>query len=216
MKILDLIKAHPYLYHMAEMNSWPSIKKHGLWSTSALLDHHKITGKSRFAHESQHRPEKATLTSPYFATTVLRDQKPMSDSRLQMGLQDGLTPQDWYETLNSKTFFWVSEERLMILLNARAYRAEEHDVLTLRTEPLVRAYHEKILLCHMNSGNTFPVPHKRGNDTFVPIEDYPVGSSGRPRKPVVELVVEYGVPDIANYVVSVRRMRGAEILSSLA
>lgn len=215
MELDELIKTHPYLYHMAEKNSWPSIREYGLWSTSALLDHHRIGGQARLAHESQHRPEKTTLTSPHFAPTVLRDQKPMSDSRLQMGLQDGLTPREWYETLNTKTFFWVSEERLMILLKARAYRNEEHDVLTLRTEPLVQAYRDRILLCHMNSGNTFPVPHKRGKDTFVSIESYPVGPKGRPRKPVVELVVEYGVPDIEQYVVSVRRMRGGEVLSTL-
>jgi hypothetical protein len=215
MDIENLIENHPYLYHMAEMGSWPSIRTHGLWSTSALLDHHRITGNARFAQESQHRPNKTTLISPHFATTVLRDQKPMSDSRLQIALRDGLTPQNWYELLNSKTFFWVSRERLLTLLNARAYRNEEHDVITLRTEPLVRAYRDRILLCHMNSGNTFPMPHARGKETFVPIENYPVGSNGRPRKPVVELVVEYGVPDLAQYVISVERMRGGNVLSRL-
>lgn len=216
MEIEALIEKHPYLYHMAEMGSWPSIRANGLWSTSALLDHHRITGTARFDQESRHRPEKVTLTSPHFVTTVLRDQKPMSDTRLEDALRDGLTPQNWYEILNRKTFFWVSEERLLTLLNARAYRNEEHDVLTLRSEPIIRAYHDRISLCHMNSGNTFPMPHKRGRDTFLPIADYPVDARGRPHKPVVELVVEYGVPNIADYVVSVRRMRGNQVLSTLA
>lgn len=216
MDIERLIADHPYLYHMAEKDSWPSIQQFGLWSTSALLDHHHITGQARFQHESQHRPEKTILHSPHFATTVLRDQKPMNDSRLHVALKDGLTPRNWYEILNSKTFFWVSLDRLLTLLNARAYRNEEHDVLKLRSEPLIRAYRERILLCHMNSGNTFPMPHARGRGTFAPIENFPVASNGRPLKPVVELVVEYGVPDIAQYVISVDRMRGGDVLATLA
>ena len=64
----------------------------------------------------------------------------------------------------------------------------------------------------MNSGNTMPMPHRRGVDIFRRILDYPVKRSGKPTKPVVELVVDYAVPNIAEYVVEVRRMKGSEIL----
>lgn len=216
MDIDVLIKRYPQLYHMAEKDSWPSIQKHGLLSTSALLDLHDIEGEARNIYESLHRPEKYSLTSDKVGTSVLRDQKPMSEKRLKQCLQDGLTPEDWYELLNAKVFFWVSYERLTTLLNARAYRNDEHDVLTLETEPLVIKYAQEISLCHMNSGNTFPVPHRRGKTTFISIKDYPtLPRSGKPIREVVELVVEYRVPDIREYVISVDRMKGGDILHNL-
>jgi hypothetical protein len=64
----------------------------------------------------------------------------------------------------------------------------------------------------MNSGNTWPMPHRRGIDSFRRIPDYPAKRSGKPIKPVVELVVDYAVPNIAEYVVEVRRMQGSEVL----
>ena len=38
---------YPYLFHMAEEDTWESIKRYGLLSTSAILDLLKITGKER-------------------------------------------------------------------------------------------------------------------------------------------------------------------------
>lgn len=215
MDIEVLIKTYPYLYHMAEEGSWPLIQKHGLLSTAALLDLHKVTGAVRASLETQRRPEKFSLTSKHFDTVVLRDQKPIIETKLQKCLQDGLHPSDWYRILNGKTFFWVDTNRLSTLLNAHHYKNGEHIVLTVRTEPLVRAYAETISLCHMNSGNTLPFAHPRGKNTFLPINQYPAKPSGLPVKRVAELVVDYGVPDIAKYVASVTRMRGDAVLGKI-
>lgn len=215
MDIDALIKTYPYLYHMAEKGSWPLIEKHGLLSTSALLDKHKVNGAARDELEARRRPDKVTLASNHFDTVVLRDQKPIIESKLQKCLLDGLQPADWYKILNGKTFFWVGTDRLSILLNAHHYQGDEHVVLTINTEPLVRAYAKSISLCHMNSGNTLPFAHPRGKSTFLPIHEYPAKQSGKPVKPVAELVVDYGVPDIAKYVESVTRMRGNEVLGEI-
>jgi hypothetical protein len=40
----DLIGRSPRLYHMAEADTWDSIREHGLLSTSALLDLFEIKG----------------------------------------------------------------------------------------------------------------------------------------------------------------------------
>ncbi len=47
------------------------------------------------------------------------------------------------------------------------------------------------------------------------INKYPVNRAGRPQKPVVEVVVDYAVPDIAQYVVEVRRMKARRLLANL-
>jgi hypothetical protein len=117
--------------------------------------------------------------------------------------------------INSKVFFWAKEHRLLGLLNAHDYRHTEHDVLTNDAAPFISAYAERIWLCHMNSGKTWPIPHARGIDVFRRINDYPANANGKPVKPVVELVIDHGVPNIADYVLEVRCMRGDKVLGSL-
>ena len=210
-----LISRYPRLYHMAELGGYPSIVENGLLSTVATLDRFGVRGAERFQLESAHRPEKMTLESKAHGKVVLRDQKPMPAKRLAGMLENGLTPRQWYETINSKVFFWVQSKRLEGLLNARSYRADEHDVLTINTASFVKAHEHSIWLCHMNSGNTFPFPVSRGMDTFKRIGDYPVNSKGSPIKEVVELVVDYRVPDIADHIIEVRRMKGLAVLKVL-
>jgi hypothetical protein len=212
MDIDRLIALHPRLYHMAEAGAWRSIRSLGLMSTSAVLDRFGIVGADRSQFESEQRVDKLRIGSGEANGIVLRDQKPMPPSQLVMALEDDLTPEDWYRTINSKVFFWVSYIRLECLLNARSYRLSEHDVLVIESGPLIRAYAEQIRLSPMNSGNTFPKAAKRGANTFSRIEDYPVTRSGSPRKKIVELVVEHGVSNIADYVLEVRRMKGSKVL----
>ena len=208
MEVAALINRYPRLYHMAEKDSWPSIRAHGLLSTSAALDRYQTQGAQRMALEEGHRPEKITLGAGG-DQIVLRDQKPMEPPRLQEALVDGTTPSQWYKLLNGKVFMWAEEHRLFQLLNARHYRNLEHDVLTIDTARLAASYRDAIWLCHMNSGNTFPIPHRRSLDTFKRICDYPTKKNPSiPAKEVVEVVVDYSVPDIASYVVEVRRMKG--------
>jgi len=201
---------------MAELDSWASIRAHGLLSTSAIMELLEVADDRRRALVECHRPNKVTVAHAQLGSMVLRDQKPMNDKRLAGCLLDGLTPADWYRLLNGKVFFWVSEERLHTLLGARAYRAEEHDVLVLESERLIRRYEQAISLTHMNTGNTFPFPHRRGTETFKAIAEYPTARDGRtPRPEVVELVVDRAVPDVARYVMEVRRMRGNIVVEQI-
>lgn len=214
MDLDDFLDRYPRLFHMAEQGTWESIKARGLLSTSAVLDLMGITGSLRVPFEREHRAKKMIVGHGAEAI-VLRDQKPMAPARLQMGLCEGLTPTEWYQVLNGKVFLWAREHRLLGLLKARHYRALEHDVLTVDTASLVEARAASIWLCPMNSGNTFPIPHRRGGDTFRRIGDYPSKKNGQPRKEVVEVVVDYSIPDIARHVIAVRRMRGDQVLRGL-
>lgn len=214
MDVTTLVARYPRLYHMAERDTWPSIRDRGLFSTSAVLDKFSVNGQRRFQLESEHRPEKVPIGEGQ-EQIVLRDQKPMETSRLATALLNRVTPQQWYETINTKVFFWVQENRLYGLLNARPYRKLEHDVLTLDTRSLLAAHGGNVWLCHMNSGNTFPIPHPRDLSAFRRIADYPAKKNGAPAKEVVELVVDYQVLDIAEHVIEVRRMKANEVLGAL-
>ena len=208
----------PSLFHMAERGSWPSIRRHGLLSTSALLDALHVVGAQRRRIERQRRPESVALSHPGFGHAVIRDQKPMDDAGLRRCLQDGVTVEEWYQLLNSQVFFWLTEDRVYRLLTASAYRDLEHDVLEIDARALVERYREAIRLCPMNSGCTKPMPHPRGRGTFKSIEDYPYDRWRRTRRRgerVVELAVARAVPDVWHYVRRVTVMKGKERLRVL-
>jgi Family of unknown function (DUF7002) len=117
-----------------------------------------------------------------------------------------------------KVFFWLTPDRLLRLLGGKAYKQKPHDVLEVDTRALVRAYFEAIWLCPMNSGCTKPMPHPRGDDTFLRIRDYPYAERRRKKRKgerVVELAVDYSVPDIAAYVRRVVVMQGQSELEEL-
>lgn len=206
MQLEKLLQRYPYVYHMAEVGTWPSIQERGLLSTTASLDALGIAGAQRTALESAYRPEMSHLRPGAADDIVLRDQRPMPPNRLAQALPDGLTTEQWYRLINSKVFFWVSPERLGRLL--RSYGASEHDVLRVDTASLLDAHFARTWLCHMNSGNTLPIPHYRDETIFKRIPDYPVNRVGTPLKEVVELVVDYSVPDIENHVIDVTRVQG--------
>lgn len=187
---------------MAERGSWADIGRHGLLSTSALLDLFEVKGPERLEIESRWRRQSFAIEHSEHGVAIIRDQGPMHPNSLEP-LLDGITVKEWYELLNSKTFFWTSEERLGWFLNAKAYRSHTHDVITLDTAEMVRRHAERITLAPFNTGSTLGARHRRGPRTFQRIEDFPLG-----RRRVVELAVDYHVPDIADFTLSVERRRG--------
>ncbi|MFC0389114.1 DUF7002 family protein [Muricoccus vinaceus] len=214
----ELLRDCPVLYHMAELGSWPSIQRHGLLSTSALLDLFAVSGSRRTAVEARRRPENVAIEHPKLGRAVIRDQKPMDDAGLMRCLQDGLTPEDWYKLLNDRVFMWLTRDRLHRLLTARPYRTLEHDVLELDAAPLVVAHRTRVTLSPINSGATKPFPRDRGKDTFLSVEDYPYAQWRGKRKAgerAVELAVIGGIPDVGPFVRRVLRMRGEEIVTVL-
>ncbi|NTG62997.1 DUF7002 family protein [Rhizobium rhizogenes] len=214
----ELVANYPRLYHMAHDGAWPAIQQHGLLSASALLDLYKVTGDERFALESRRRPESVPLKSEPLLGAVIRDQKPMRDHLLEKCLQDGLSPKDWYEILNSRSFFWLSASRIWRLLKAKAYRNQPQTVLTIDSAELIAAHRDRIWLSTLNSGSTLFNPQPRGFQTFRRIEDFPYKDRSKQRRKednVVELVVDYSVPDVAKYVLAVHRVAGNEILEEI-
>ena len=209
----ELLRDCPTLYHMAEAGTWSSIRRHGLLSTSALLDLYRVDGAQRHALEAQRRPEGVALRLPGLEGAVIRDQKPMDDAGLARCLGGGLSPGDWYRLLNGKVFFWLTRARLTRLMEARPYRGLTHDVLELDAAALVAACRDAVTLSPINSGATRPFPAPRGPNTFLPIDLYPYADwrSRRPRgERVVELVVEHRVPEVTRFVRRVTRRSGRD------
>ncbi len=209
----ELLDHCPTLYHMAARGSWPSIRQAGLLSTTALLDAYGVGGEARRRIEAERRPASVVLHRDGMPAATVRDQTPMDDKGLERCLRDGLSPEDWYRSLNAKVFFSLTPARLSRLLNAGAYRRDEHDVLLLDARELVARYRDRIWLCPINSGCTRPFPQPRGLFTFRRIADYPYGhwKTKRARgERVVELAVDHAVPDVARFVTRVVRRRGAE------
>ena len=205
--IANISALYPRLYHMAAKGSWLSIRRHGLLSTSALIDLYEVCEPQRTVIEACHRPASVRIDHPVHGKATIRDQIPLSDRGLERALQDGLTPTDWYRILNERVFFWLTEDRLDRMLGAAAYRSHEHDVLTLGSESLIHDHAAKIELSPMNSGCTKPYPHPRGKDTFQPLDIYPLSTRTKSHRAdaVVELAVMRSVPNIADYVIEVRR-----------
>ena len=194
---------------MAEDGSWESIRRIGLLSTSALLDKFEVRGEKRLEIESSRRPEIVEIQHPDLGKAHVRDNKPMQEKTLEKCLV-GMTPREWYEALNRRVFFWVDDKRLKKLLGARAYRNRPHLVLEIDTAELLRHHSDRVSLSSINSGATFTMnPAPRGPGTFKRFSDHPAG------KTVVELTVDYAVPDVADFVLFVSRWYGAEKLEEI-
>ena len=214
-----LTATFPNISHMAELDSWSGIQRHGLLSASALLDLFETPAEERRAVELERRRDKVRLCHAVHGEAVIRDNKPMDDSGLLRALRD-MSPTEWYRTLNNKAFFWLTEARLRTLLRARAYRDRKHCVLTIKTREFVRDYHDRIWLSPINSGATKPMPAPRGSDTFRRISDYRFEDRLRVtrsrKKSVAELAVDHSVPNIVDYLEEVTIRDSSGVIAVLS
>ena len=206
-----LVKTHPELYHMTEGGTWPNIRKHGLWSTSALLDMCGKRSRERYKIESCIRPESVAMEGATCGRVVIRDQKPMRETMLKRVLVNMTVPQ-YCRLLNRRAFFWANKGRLATLSRAKLYRDRPHDVLVADAGTLAAGYEEKISLCTINSG-TVMVSGKRGRDTFKRIRENPCEDcKNQCSKNIAEVTVDVGIPDIRRHVIRVESWRnGAKI-----
>jgi hypothetical protein len=199
----QLVSKYPKLYHMADNDSWPNIKEHGLLSTSSLLDKWEYTGKEREPIESHHRPETVCILHKIHGKAVIRDQKAIDPRKLRGCLID-MSEEEWYRLLNSKVFFWPDWQGLIWFLGATAYINKPHVVITIDTRRLLRQYANEITLSPINTGSTFlrknhDSPEPRGRGTFKRISEYQMSWFR-------ELAVDNGVQDIVSFALSVDRL----------
>lgn len=197
---------------MAQAGAWESIRRHGLLSTTALLDLFEVPAAERNSIESTCRRESMAIRHPAHGYVIIRDNKPLPESKLSACLTD-MTPEQWYRYLNRKVFFWPTRERVLGLTRARAYRCQSHTIITVDARTLITASCHAIHLSRINSGAAIYAPTPRGSRTFVPLLDWPsaVGPrSGKLKSAVAEVAVDYAVPNIITYAIQVEEMRDGE------
>lgn len=197
----ELVRLYPRLFHMAEANAWDGIVRHGLLSTAALLDLYEVKDPTRSELLTRRRAEGVTLRHPMHGSAVIRDNKPLSESKLAAALTD-MTTGEWLALLNSRVFFFLQEQRLNRLLAARAYRTRSHLVITVDTDRLLGLVGENnVHLSRINTGSTAYAAVARGSQTFRSIADFDHPPRKRPlanASDVAELCVQTGVPDITS------------------
>jgi len=180
-----LIEGCPRLFHVTETGAWPSIRRRGLLSTSALLDLFSL-------------PEPLRSQDPHVGRVVIRDNRPLRPHILRSCLKGSVS--DWCRLLNARVFFWASERRLRNHLRARGHRGQARDILVVDTRRLLARHRDSISLCAFNSGSAlYPNAPRRGAHSFLPVDVYPFdryrvrqGAS----EAVAEVCVAHGLIDI--------------------
>ena len=190
----------------------------GLLTTVQLVEQSDASSELRNAVLAERRAESLELNDPLHGKIVVRDQAPLRLQFLEGCLTDMSVP-DWLATLNGRVFFWLREEKLLQLLNARLYRRSAHDVLTVDTASLLRAHSARVRLSGINSGATlYPNASPRGAGTFQTVGDYNYEAAKKRRgwrDAVVELAVVDGVVDIMDHVIKVERRQANDVVSVL-
>lgn len=204
---------------MAEAGSWEKIRRDGLLSTTALLDLYDVPRAARFPIEAARRGSCVTLTHPCTQeTATVRDNGPLIEKFLAGCLID-MTCEAWYRHLNRRVFFWVREEKLRVLLNARAYRNRPHDVIIIDARRLVERELENVTLAPINTGAAFaPNAARRGSQPFTSIARYPYDEHLRWRGPadaITELAVEYRLGDVEQLALRVERRWRGDVIAIL-
>ncbi len=199
------------VYHLVDAGNWPSVQKLGLMSAARLM---AASGEVKDNTPRHHRPVAQRLASGI----LIRNQKPMPPAALARCLKSGLVPEDWFELLNSKVFFWLDIERLN--RQRHACKDAPQIALVIDAARLLSNYSTVATVAPINTGNAMRAAVPRNRTTFVPYERWVVDGwnheviPGAPRRPAnhrpVELTIDDAVPDIMEYVVSVVALRADE------
>ncbi|MHB8141065.1 MAG: DUF7002 family protein [Vulcanimicrobiaceae bacterium] len=215
MNVDTLIEQYPVLWHMADVRNVEGILQHGLLSTSQLLRLYEVKGREREEIEAQHRRDTIPISSASLPTCYIRDQRPMSASRIAASLTDA-SPEEFFRFLNGHVFFWPSESRLSRMNNAPPYRDAPQLVFALNSGPFIRAHEARIRLSPINSGCTTPYAHARSIRMFERIDEFDWNARKmRKSDRVAEIAVLNAVPNVWEYVLRLDLWQCGKVTHSL-
>lgn len=201
----ELVEGFPCLFHVTEAGAWSSIQRHGLLSTSALLDLFEVREPLRSHIEARPRPDDVVVEQRRAGRVVIRDNRPLRPDVLHRCLEGSVA--DWCRLLNARVFLWATERRLRNHLRARGHRGQAREVITIDTGRLLARHADAVTLCAFNSGSAlYPNAPRRGADSFAAIESDPfddVRACRGAREAVAEVCVDHGIADVPAVALSV-------------
>ena len=216
------VRRHRFLYHVTARGSWPSISKHGLLTTNALLVECGVPDSERPRISRRRRDRCKTLhgkeVDGILLTAVIRDQNALKKrgKKLEEEIEDQgdrISLRQWYERQNERVFFYPSRSEAVGLACKYADEGRPQDILVVCTRSLVDACRKKIELCAFNSGGTDRKPSKstekygKWHDRlFESVDDYPYACwrDGKRRlRKVRELTVRGGINHIDRHVIKI-------------
>jgi hypothetical protein len=167
--------------------------RHGLLSTSALLDLCEVVGEQRFNIESCLRSHSVRISHSVHGEFLINDQAPMNASALSKCLTD-LSPEQWCRSLNRRVFFWPTQDRLAKHLGARLAAGRPKIVFSFETRSVFDVLDfDSFEFSAINSGNTMRRAALRGPSTFLKASDYPFQEQ-RKRRGVDNAIAEVTYP----------------------
>jgi hypothetical protein len=201
-------------YHLVDERNWASVQAHGLLSTRRLA----AASGYDLQQLRLHRAKGLTLPSG----VRIRDQSPMPPAVLGKYLQDGLSPEDWYDLLNSKVFFWLDSDRLN--RQRRACGEARQRVLVIDAARMLEKHGSRAAVTPINTRNAMRAAAPRGLSTFVPwlrwtLDGWEFEKVGRTvSRPAnhrpVELTIEDAVEDIMDHVIEMIPLGAGQTLSA--
>jgi hypothetical protein len=201
-------------YHLVDIRNLKSIQAHGLLSTQSLVQ--RSTNVDR-AILRQHRPEGKYLDFGAF----IRDQSNMQRKSLERVLRSGVTPEDWFELLNSKVFFWLDLNRLNC--HRAACKSQKQAALAIDARRMLDEYAPLASVSPINSGHAIRNAAPRNLSTFVPYKKWVESGWDSEKVPGVsrrpgtlrpaELAITGQIPDIARFVIGTVFLDASEPLT---
>jgi len=147
--------------------------RHGLLSTSALLDRCEVNGEQRFNIESCQRPRSVPISHSVHGEFLINDQAPMNAAALSKCLID-LSPEQWCRSLNRRVFFWPTQGRLAKHIGATLAAGRPKIVFSFKIRSVFDVLDfDSFEFSAINSGNTMRKAAPRGSATFLKASDYP-------------------------------------------
>jgi hypothetical protein len=169
----EFTHAYPTLFHITLAQDMKQVMRHGLLSTSALLDRCEIDGEQRFNIESCQRPHSVPISHRVHGEFLINDQAPMNVAALSKCLID-LSTEQWCRSLNRRVFFWPTQGRLAKHIGARLAAGRPKIVFSFKTRPFFDVLDfDSFEFSAINSGNTMRKAAPRGSATFLKASDYP-------------------------------------------
>jgi len=177
-----LVAKLPRIWHATFVGGWEGIQRSGLRSSADLLAEAGRSDETTVMRTDPVHVDNAE------GVAVLRNQVP---NRTDLApYLDGITVAEWWEMLNSRSYFFADEVALDRLVESYAKQGIAQEVISFQTRRLLSPVVDHIEVSTVNAG-VFPraTGPTRGRSTFQPLAEY----SGLATK-LKELTVTTTVP----------------------